>query len=142
MKDKYFTITLGTIMIVIVYMMCHNQVKEHLLQDDPMLDHLRIILLNVHPIVKTLKLYKGDKSYTLNKEKIFLCLKDDNDKYYSLNMLIYVSLHEIAHVLSPTTGHDHSFYEEFEKLLTKAKNLGIYTDQIPQVKNYRGSSEG
>ena len=139
--DRFLSISLVVIIGVIIITLCHKQVKEHLLQDDPMLEHLRLILINVHPIVGELKLYKADKSYTLNKEKIFLCLKDSNNNNYPQNMLIYVALHEIAHVLCTSQGHTPEFYAIFEQLLAKAKELGVYTDKIPQVKNYRGSSE-
>lgn len=140
-NDRYLSILLGTVIVILLITQCHRQVKEHLLQDDPMLDHLRLILVDVHPIVSQLKLYKADKSYTLNKEKVFLCLKDGNGNYYSLNMLIYVSLHEIAHVLCESQGHTQEFYQIFDGLLKEAKHQGVYTDEIPQVKNYRGSSE-
>ena len=140
-KTKFLSILLVIIIILIVIERCHTQVKEHLLQDDPMLDHLRLLLINVHPIVGSLKLYKADKSYTLNKEKIFLCLKDNDNNYYPQNMLIYVTLHEIAHVLCTSQGHTEEFYNIFDSLLKRAKELGIYTVDIPQVRNYRGSSE-
>ena len=56
-------------------------------------------------------------------------------------MLIYVSLHEIAHVLCKSHGHTPEFYNIFDNLLQRAKDQGVYTDEIPQIKNYRGSSE-
>ena len=140
-ESKYIYGTLLLIIVVLVFLQSVKQVTEHLLQDDPILEHLRIILIDVHPVVKHLKLYKSDKSYTLNKEKIFLCLKDNNNNYYSLNMLIYVSLHEIAHVLCKSHGHTPEFYNIFDNLLQRAKDQGVYTDEIPQIKNYRGSSE-
>ena len=47
-----------------------NSVVEHHLQNDPMLFKLKEILDPLHPDVKNLKLYKGKKSYTINKKKI------------------------------------------------------------------------
>lgn len=141
-EKQYISIILGIIIIMIVSYYINKQVQEHLLQDDPMLNHLRIILIQVHPIVANLKLYKGDKSYTLNKEKVFLCLQNENGEYYSLNMLIYVGLHEIAHVLCTSQGHTPEFYEIFDGLLKRASDLGVYNDNIPHIISYRGASEG
>ena len=39
------------------------------------------------------------------KQKVYLCLKDENNEYYNDNMLIYVALHELAHVLCDEIGH-------------------------------------
>lgn len=114
-----------------------SSIKEHHLQDDPKLHQLKEMLTPLHPVIKDLKLYKGEKSYTINKEKIYLCLKDKDDKYYSNNMLIYVLLHELAHLLNKDDiGHTEKFYEIFEDLVEKAHNLGIYNSSIPPVQDY------
>ena len=112
-------------------------VKEHHLQDDPMLFKLKEILEPLHPDIKNLKLYKGKKSYIINKDKIYLCLKDENNQYYSTNMLIYVLLHEIAHYLNKDDiGHTEKFHRIFEDLIDKAHNMGIYNASIPPIENY------
>lgn len=114
-----------------------SSIKEHHLQDDPKLHQLKEMLAPLHPVVKNLKLYKGKKSYTINKEKIYLCLKDQNDNYYSNNMLIYVLLHELAHLLNKEDiGHTEKFHEIFEGLIEKAHDLGIYNTSIPPVEDY------
>lgn len=124
---------LTTILVIII---C-RQVKEYHMQDDPMLTTLKQVLLPVHPIISKLKLYKGDKSYTINKEKIFLCLQDENKNYYPLNHLIYVLLHEVAHQLNQDdVGHTDKFYAKFDELLDRATALGVYNPSIPIVQNY------
>lgn len=116
-----------------------TQIREHNLQHDPMLYTLKAVLKDVHPIVSKLRLYKGNSSYTINKEKIFLCLYDENGEYYPLNMLVHVLLHEIAHILNTKDiGHTEAFHDEFDKLLTKAEKLGVYNPNIPNVPNYCG----
>lgn len=112
-------------------------IKEHHLQYDPMLIQIKQVLLPLHPEMKNLKLYKGDKSYTLNKEHVYICLKDENGDYYPINMLIYVTIHEIAHCLNKVDiGHTAKFHEIFEDLLEKASVLGIYNPSIPPIQNY------
>jgi hypothetical protein len=112
-------------------------IKEHHLQDDPMLFKIKQIVEPLHPDIKNLKLYKGDKSYTINKERIYLCLRDENDEYYPINMLIYVFLHEYAHYLNKDDiGHTPKFHAIFEDLIDKANEMGIYNSSIPPLQNY------
>jgi hypothetical protein len=81
-------------------------------------------------------LSKGKKSYTLNKEDIFICLKDENDQYYEDNMLIYVLLHEVSHSICDEIGHTEKFHRIFSTLTKKAIELKIYDDKIPLIRNY------
>lgn len=142
-KKKYSSfnktlIILGALLLLggIIWWITYS-IKEHLLQDDPMLYKLKRIMEPLHPEIKNLKLYKGDKSYTLNKEKIYLCLRDENGDYYSTNMLIYVLIHEFAHYLNKDDiGHTEKFHEIFDKLLYEAHKLGIYDSSIPPIDNY------
>lgn len=129
------------VLIVVVLLICvyliSNQIREYHLQDDPILPILREILIPVHPEMKSVRLYKGDKSYTINKEKVFICLRDENGEYYPLNMLIYVTLHELAHVLNKEdVGHTEKFHQIFDELQKKAIDQGIFNPSIPVIKNY------
>jgi hypothetical protein len=128
---------LAAILIVVLSWVIYKQVKEYHLQDDPMLYTLKEILKPVHPIFNNIKLYKGDKSYTINKEKTFLCLYDENGDYYPINMLIYVLLHEVSHSLnSKDIGHTDEFHRIFDELLEKAAKIGVYNPSIPIIQNY------
>lgn len=73
-------------------------------------------------------LTNSDTSYTINKgDKIVLCLADrETDKLYDYNLLIYVLIHELAHVLNPTYGHDENFKKIFRTLIDNAEDIGIY----------------
>jgi hypothetical protein len=134
--SKTYNFIAAILVAVLVYLI-FNQVKEYHLQDDPMLDILKKILTPVHPIFKTLKLYKADKSYTINKDKTFLCLYDENGNYYPINMLIYVLLHEVSHSLNTKdVGHTEEFQRIFDELLAKATELGVYNPSIPIIQNY------
>lgn len=112
-------------------------IKEYHSQDDPMLHNIKQILEPLHPAIKHIKLYKGSKSYTINKDKIYLCLKDENNEYYPENFLLYVCIHEIAHFLNKDDiGHTEKFHDIFDELLEKAHALGIYNPSIPLIQNY------
>ena len=105
--------------------------------DDPMLHKLRDVLAPVHPDIAHVEMYKGEKSYTINKQRIYLCLRDEHNKYYDMNMLIYVFLHEFAHYLNKEDiGHTEKFHAIFDKLLEKAQSLGVYDASIPPIQDY------
>ena len=126
--------------------------EEYSLQDDPILPQLKsqiaplfskdvkytgiLDVINKRDVLNEVSLYKGNKSYTINKEKIFLCLKDKNDKYYDTNMLLYVLLHEISHSLCDEVGHTKKFNEIFNALLKEAVKRGIYDENKPIIQNY------
>ena len=150
---KWLTVTMSIILIAIIVWGISEQIKENMLQDDPKLRELRTILepmfmknnyytgnlasLNNRDVMNDIGLYKGDKSYTINKQKVFLCLKDENDEYYSNNILIYVLLHEISHVLNEKNiGHTKEFHDIFEEVLELATQEGIYNPSVPIPQNY------
>ena len=67
-------------------------------------------------------------SYSVNKgEKIVLCIRsrDDNAKLIDLNTLMFVALHELAHVRQYQLDTD-EFWTNFKILLTKSIELNIY----------------
>lgn len=139
--STYVGYILALILIVLLVWAIWRQVREYHLQDDPILHTLKEILKPVHPIISDLRIYKGEKSYTINKQKIFLCLHDSNGDYYPLNMLIYVLLHEVAHILNDKDiGHTAAFHTKFDELLDKATSIGIYNPSIPVIQNYCNST--
>jgi WLM domain len=78
-------------------------------------------------ITKRCTILSGESTYTLNKQKIYILLRNpDTSEYYDYNTLLYALLHEIAHVLSPDIGHTKTFLRIFSDLLNKASSLGIY----------------
>jgi hypothetical protein len=68
-------------------------------------------------------------SYTINKgEKIVFCLRSKVlDEIHDLNTLMYVVIHEMAHVGCPEYGHTPLFKKIFIFLLKQSAAIGIYT---------------
>lgn len=69
-------------------------------------------------------------SYSENKgEKIVLCLRDKEPPYALVdkNTLLFVTLHEMGHLMTVSTGHLSEFWSNFRRLLTDAQKIGIYT---------------
>lgn len=112
------------------------QVKEQYQQKDPILIEIRNQLAMLSPKAFSLQFYEDDKSYTINKNRVYLCLRDENKAYYSMNMLMYVAIHELAHVICDEIGHTPKFHKIFTELLEKARMLGIYDPDQPLVQNY------
>jgi hypothetical protein len=113
-------------------------VIEYYQQLDPMLKIIQDTISPLDERVQTLQFYEGTKSYTINKKKIYLCLKDENDEYYDFNMLIYVALHELSHVLCDEIGHTPKFNKIFQQVLDQAEKLGIYDSTKSIIQNYCG----
>ena len=92
--------------------------------------------INKKKILNEISLFKGNKSYTINKEHIYMCLKDEENNYYDDNMLIYVLLHEISHSICDEIGHTKKFHRIFDALLDKATEMKVYDPNLPLVRNY------
>ena len=71
-------------------------------------------------------------SYTLNKgEKIHVCLRQKNatQDLVDVNILTFVTLHEIGHIGTREIGHTPLFWNNFAWILKQAEELGIYEFQ-------------
>jgi hypothetical protein len=74
-------------------------------------------------------------SYSINKgEQIVLCLRTNN-KLMDLNTMMFVVLHEMAHVCSISIGHTDEFWSNFKWILEESINIGIYKKQDFKLKN-------
>lgn len=106
-----------------------HEIKKKLLQiveDEPQLQKkIHECTWHAHP-----------KSYTVDKKHVHLCLLDENGDYYQDNMLIYVALHELSHVLCDEIGHTKKFESIFQMLLDKAKRSDLFNPEQPLVGNY------
>lgn len=73
----------------------------------------------------------GYTSYSINKgEQIVLCLRNKgSDNLVDINTMMFVVLHEFAHLASISIGHTEEFWDNFRWILEEAMNIGIYTKQ-------------
>ena len=77
--SRYKNVICIILLLIVIYILINcvsNQVTEYYEQMDPVLSKIRETLLILEPSVKDLKFYQGKKSYTINKRKVYLCLKD------------------------------------------------------------------
>jgi predicted metal-dependent hydrolase len=92
--------------------------------------------LNFSNYYHKFSIQEGYSSFTENKKKIVLCMKNENGQLYSFNSLLYVLLHEIAHVINDELHHTKKFQNIFEQLLNHATRLGYYNPKIQFDSNY------
>jgi hypothetical protein len=81
---------------------------------------------------KIIETSKGEKntSYTINKgEKMVLCMRARNgtEQLEDENTMMFVSIHELAHIMSESVGHeDDEFWKNFKFALKNAEEIGLY----------------
>ena len=134
--DSDHIILLFSFMFLIFITLYLNKIYSY---HDPLIDKIKSDLLKVDPRVEELSFHASNESFTEDKRFVYLCLKDKNDKYYDYNMIMYVSLHELAHAFSDSIDTDHTgkeFKDNFRNLLNKAQTLGLYDPKIPLVYDY------
>ena len=70
----------------------------------------------------------GYTSYSVNKgEKIILCLRQKEDNaFVNKNVIMYVTIHELAHLMTNEIGHTKKFWDNFKFILQEAVDIGLY----------------
>ena len=82
-------------------------------------------------------------SYSINKgEKIVICIRNKNGKIADINTIMFVYIHELAHLMSVSIGHNTEFWQNMKFLLIHAIKYGIYSpeDYSKNPKPYCGIS--
>lgn len=68
-------------------------------------------------------------SYSVNKgEKIVFCLRDkkDGEVLVKENIMTFVAIHELGHLMTKSVGHEPEFWNSFKLLLKIAIDNGLY----------------
>jgi hypothetical protein len=75
-------------------------------------------------------------AYSVNKgDELSICIRDrKTEKFLDYNTTVFVSIHELAHIMSKSRGHTEEFWLNMKYLLIKASEIGIYT-QVDYSKN-------
>jgi hypothetical protein len=77
--------------------------------------------------LKETSLNSKNIAYTINKgQEVHVCIRSDDVQFENYNTTMFVILHELAHVMSESYGHEDEFKQNFTILLTTANKLGLY----------------
>ena len=71
-------------------------------------------------------------SYSINKgEKIVFCLRSKkvDNKLVDLNTMMFVAIHELAHLMTKSIGHTTEFWDNMRFLLKEGIKIDIYKKQ-------------
>lgn len=93
---------------------------------------------NYHPsILSEAAIDNRYTTFTIDKQDMHICLRtrDAKEKIYDINTLMYVILHELAHLCNydrkgnPVHGHGEEFRRVFRFLVVEGIKIGIYEYQ-------------
>jgi predicted metal-dependent hydrolase len=81
--------------------------------------------------IKEIGNMEKDAAYVINKKNMSFCLQKTSNQVIleELNLITYVAIHELAHIMSSEIGHGSEFIDNFEFLLSYAKNI-VYYDPL------------
>ena len=108
-----------------------SQIVEYLKNKYPENDIVKRLIDGFNPdtIKETLPNSKHT-AYTENKKNMYFCLnvKKDNveSELIDEHTLMFVALHEMAHIATKSIGHKSEFWENFRFLLEEAKAAGLH----------------
>lgn len=119
-------------------------------KENPIIKVIKHRLGKIDPNLSKIPIFVNDESYTINKKAIFICIKDPKTNDIShINTLMYVVLHEIAHMYTTETEyfdngkvneHGPVFKSNLDKLLELAHTHGVYDKTIPFPQTYCGNN--
>ena len=94
-------------------------------------EYIELLHKNLHP--ERTQIYENDinskyTSYSVNKgEEIVFCLRSkETKKLHTIDMMMYVALHEISHLACPEIGHTPLFKKIFAFIVNRAIELKLY----------------
>ena len=108
-----------------------RRLVKHMAQKYPDEERVKRLVKGFNPkkIMETLPTSEYT-AYSENKgEKLAFCLtkKKNEGNMIEPNTLTFVSIHEVAHIMTKSVGHDKEFWDNFKFLLENAKEIGIYS---------------
>ena len=66
-------------------------------------------------------------SYSVNKgEEIAICIRNKDNTFMNINTILFVTIHELAHVMTLSTGHTKEFWNNMKYLLEEAEKINLY----------------
>ena len=108
------------------------QLVDHLKETYPDKPPVKRLVEGFNPerITETLPSHEH-VAFSENKNKMAFCVteKKGGTKLIDLNTLMFVAIHELAHIATKSIGHKEEFWDNFKFLLMEAEKIEIYTPQ-------------
>lgn len=128
-------------LVILAFLLVLYVKSKNYSSDNPVILQVKSNFSKINPEYGKIPIREGNNSYTENKSAITLCITDpDTGKYYSMNTIMYVALHELSHIISKTYGHNEEFKRNFVILLKIATEKGLYDPSLPMPPSYCGIS--
>jgi hypothetical protein len=112
-----------------------NKLKIHVETRYP--DKPQVIMLKKNFKAEPSRLFESTPdaeftSYSVNKgEAVHFCLRQrddgEEDELVESDVMTFVAIHEMAHMITQTVGHGPDFWNNFGWLLREAEAIGVYT---------------
>ena len=92
--------------------------------------------------IKEIGYLESDAAYVINKQNMSFCLQDSpgvgektkTKSFADTNLITYVCIHELAHIMSEETGHGQEFVKNFQTLLD-------YATTVPYINPFTNQKE-
>ena len=130
------------ITVIFILLLAYNTApRNYYSEKHPILDQVKERFKMIKTEYGKIPLRLGNKSYTENKKAITLCIVDpEKNDFYDINTIMYVALHELAHVITPfgLETHGEKFKENFSNLLRRAHQIRVYDSTKPIPMTYCG----
>lgn len=69
----------------------------------------------------------GFTSYSVNKgDRLVLCIRHKSGEFVRDDVIMYVAIHELAHIMTREVGHTDAFWANFRFLIDEGITAGVY----------------
>ena len=80
-------------------------------------------------------IHEKEVGYTVNKGKeIRVCLRDEMGNFIEKDTVLFIILHELAHIITYSYGHTDEFWENYNHIEKHAKLYGIVKNLNPVIR--------
>lgn len=120
------------LIVVWIWSSCNNNADEEILI------RLRRDIYHIIPDANYQLIPSQERrTFVVDKKKIYLVIRDpETGKLYDYQTLLYVILHELAHVLTPDELHSDSFHQMERHLHQRAVDKGFLPAMFTPDPNY------